>query len=283
FTLPALLGGITLGGAITAEDIAWGAVRGLRVWTLIAIFGAFNALVDHYRLLRLAPRSLFHAGLVVTIAVAFVPHTLQSLAEIRDAQRVRGHRFRGPRSFVPLVAPLLAGSLERSIQLAEALDARGYGRTRAPDAALGRQQIGALIGLLLLGMGIFGWLYYGAVASLPALALIVAGAICLLLTLRALGRLVPRTTYRRERWRRRDSVVTLAALASIVAIVALRLGGASVVYNPYPRISLPSFDPLAGIAVVLLATPALFGPATMERQPVTVTRERLPRTGEERQ
>lgn len=257
-TLPPLLGGITLGGPATAEDLAWGAVRGLRVWTLMVIFGAFNALVDHYRLLRLAPRSLFHAGLAVTIAVTFVPQTLRAIAEIAESQRVRGHRFRGPRSFMPLVSPLLASSLEKSIQLAEALDARGYGRTSAVDLLFSLRQLGTIAGLLLLGAGLFAWLYYGAAAGPAALALMGIGGLALALSLRALGRLVPRTAYRRERWRRRDSIVLAAALGCAVGWVALRLaGGSGLIYNPYPLVTLPAFDPLAGLLVVLLAVPAL--------------------------
>ena len=281
-TLPPLLGGITLGGPLTAEDLVWGAVRGLRVWTLMTIFGAFNALADHYRLLRLAPRSLFHAGLAVTIAVSFVPQTLRAIAEIGEAQRVRGHRFRGPRSFIPLLAPLLASSLEKSIQLAEALDARGYGRTRADDVMLGRQQLGVLLGLLLLGAGLFGWLYYGAAAAPVALALIGSGGGALALAMHALGRLGPRTTYRREHWRRRDSLVTAAAFACALGWGVLRLTGTGgLVYNPYPIAMLPPFEPLAGLWVVLLAVPALIGPARSER-PVVRAPQR-PRRAERRQ
>jgi energy-coupling factor transport system permease protein len=266
-TLPSLLGGITLGGRVTAEDLAWGATRGLRVWTLMVIFGSFNALVNHYRLLRLAPRSLFHAGLAVTIAVAFVPQTLRAIATIAESQRVRGHRFRGPRSYIPLVAPLLASSLEQSIQLAEALDARGYGRTLAADRLFGRRQIGVIGGLLLLGAGLFGWLYYGAGAALPSLALLCAGVLALALALRALGQLVPRTVYRRERWHRRDSVVFAAMIGCAAGWIALRtLGVGGLIYNPYPLLSLPSFAPEAGVFVALLAAPALFGPASAEER-----------------
>ena len=53
--LPAWLGGVVLGGPVTAEALAWGATRGLSIWTLMVVFGAFNALVDHHRLLRLTP------------------------------------------------------------------------------------------------------------------------------------------------------------------------------------------------------------------------------------
>ncbi|MBK9710374.1 MAG: energy-coupling factor transporter transmembrane protein EcfT [Kouleothrix sp.] len=265
-TLPALLGGVTLGGAVTAEDLTWGAVRGLRLWTLMATFGAFNALVSHYRLLRLAPRSFFHAGLAVTIAVSFVPQTVRAIGEIAESQRLRGHRFRGPRSYLPLVAPLLASSLEKSIQLAEALDARGYGRTRDLDVRLGRRQAAMIAGLLLLGGGLFGWLYYGPRAAAPALGLLGAGVAVLGLALRSLGRLVARTTYRRERWRRRDSAVLAAAIVCAAGWVALWLAGGPLIYNPYPVVALPPFDPLAGALAALLATPALFGPAPNEER-----------------
>jgi energy-coupling factor transport system permease protein len=268
-TLPAWLGGVTVGGAITAEDLAWGAVRGLRIWALMAIFGAFNALVNHYRLLRLAPRSLFHAGLAVTIAVAFVPHTLRAITQIVESQRVRGHRFRGPRTYLPLVAPLLASSLEKSIQLAEALDARGYGRTRADDVQLGRRQVAVIGGLLLVTVGLFGWLYYGPGGAVGppygiiAVVLGVAGVIVLGAAMWSLGRLVPRTTYRRERWRRRDTATCAAAVLCMAGWVALRLAG-GLSYNPYPMITLPPFDPIAGALAALLAVPALFGPARDE-------------------
>lgn len=282
-TLPALrlpdwLGGVVLGGPITAEALAWGATRGLSIWALMTLFGAFNALVDHYRLLRLAPRSLFHAGLAVTIAVAFVPGLVRSSAEIVVAQRARGHRFGRPRSWLALVAPLLAGSLEKSLQLAEALDARGYGRTAAPDAALTRRQLGVLGGLLLLGAGLFGGLYYGPPAAAPAGLALAGGGLALGLSLRALGRLVARSSYRRERWRRRDSAVAAAALAAALALAALRaIGAGDLVYYPFPTIRAPGFDLRAGLALLLLAAPALLAPAAPPARP----RRRVARRGEE--
>lgn len=273
--LPDALGGVVFGGPITAEALALGASRGLVIWALLAAFGAFNALVNHYRLLRLAPRSLFHAGLAVTIAVTFVPHLVRAGAEIREAQRARGHRFAGLRSWLPLLAPLLAGSLEKSVQLAEALDARGFGRTRPDDRALLRQQLAVLAGVLLLAAGVFGWLYYGRSAAPWALAAGALGGLALLLAMRALGRLVTRTAYRRERWRRRDTLVVAALGAGIAALAVLRASsGLALVYNPFPRIGWPPFDLRAGVALLALAAPALFAPsaATPRRAPARAGR-----------
>lgn len=273
--LPAWLGGVVLGGPITAEALAWGFTRGLAIWTLMVIFGTFNALVDHHRLLRLAPPSLFHAGLAITIAVAFVPALLRSISEIGQAQRARGHRFGGPRSWPPLVAPLLAGSLERSVQLAEALDARGYGRSTG-GGTLGRQA-SLVLGVFLLGVGVFIWLYYGQAAILAAGSLLAAGGLCLALAMRALRSTTRRSVYRRERWRRRDSLVIAAAAALVAVLVSLRLTGlGDLVYYPLPTLVAPGFDLRAGLALLLLATPAVVGsreppPRPPRRRP---TRER---------
>lgn len=257
--LPAWLGGVVLGGPITAEALAWGATRGLSIWALMTVFGAFNALVDHYRLLRLAPRSLFHAGLAVTIAVAFVPGLVRSSVEIAAAQRARGHRFGRPASWLALAAPLLAGSLEKSLQLAEALDARGFGRTTVPDTTLAHRQLGVLAGLLLLGAGLFGGLYYGQAAFGPAGIAFAAGALLIGRSMRELGRLVARSSYRRERWRRRDSAVLVAAAVSVLGLALLRAAGqGDLVYFPFPALYAPGFDLRAGLALLLLAAPALF-------------------------
>ncbi|MEI7771562.1 MAG: energy-coupling factor transporter transmembrane component T [Chloroflexales bacterium] len=257
--LPAYLGGLVLGGPITAEALAWGATRGLSVWALMVIFGAFNALVDHYRLLRMSPPSLYHAGLAITIAIAFVPGLLRSIGEVGQAQRARGHRFGGPRSWVALAAPLLAGSLEKSVQLAESLDARGYGRASPDDHPAGHQ-LALISGALLLAGGVFLWLYYGASHTAPAATMASAGGLCLGLAMRAIGRRVSRSTYRRDRWRRRDTLVALAAVGCALSITLLRLGdGAGLVYYPFPRLAAPAFDLRAGLALLLLAAPAALG------------------------
>jgi energy-coupling factor transport system permease protein len=280
--LPDWLGGVALGGPISAEALAWGATRGMAIWTLLVLFGAFNALVDHYRLLRLTPRSLFHAGLAVTIAVAFVPAIIKAISEISEAQRARGHRFGGPRSWLPLVGPLLAGSLEKSMQLAEALDARGYGRTTRQGARFLWQQLGILAGLVLLSGGLFIWLYYGTGPLRTLAGLMLAGAAgCLWWSMRSLGQAVQRSSYRRERWRTGDWLVAVSCIVCGASLLSLRLTGAELVYNPFPRFVLPSFNLWAGSAILLLAVPALVAPAS-NRRPATNNRRQKRGSPEER-
>lgn len=253
FALPIWLGGVRLGGTATLEMIVGGLVGGIRLWALLLVFGAFNAVADHYGLLRRTPRALFHAGLAITIALTFVPHVIQQFAAIRDAQRVRGHRFHTIRDALPLIVPLLAGGLERSIQLAEAMDSRGYGRaTRSAQSPWVYSVI--IVGLTLLALGIYG-VFTGAARGWIGLG---SGLALLLAALQRLGSAVPRTRYTRERWQRRDSIVALASLALIIGVLLLRwrrIGG--LLYTTLPRVALPPFEPVAGALLLLLSVPAI--------------------------
>ena len=75
--------------------------------TLITLFAAFNLRVDQAQILRLTPSFIYEAGLIVSIAVAFVPQMVLSAREIREAQRIRGHRMRRVRDMLPFLMALL--------------------------------------------------------------------------------------------------------------------------------------------------------------------------------
>lgn len=258
FTLPRSLP--VIGGAVTVEGMLFGFLNGLSLVLLLTAFAAFNTAVEQYELLRLVPSAFYHAGMVASIAVTFVPVMTTTFADIRQAQMLRGHRFRGIRDLLPLIAPLLAGALESSIQLAEAMEARGYGSGIRPisprrNALL---QIGLLLGLIGIIAGLFARAYYpsarswGGVASFAS-----AGAILGILWYQ--GRRVHRTYFRAWRWDRAS--VTVAAAAALVLLATLtvdRWSAAGLAYYPYPPNSiLPTFDVLLAGVLLPLALPAL--------------------------
>lgn len=252
--LPLWLGGVQLGGTATLEMIVGGLVGGVRLWAVILVFGAFNAVADHYGLLRRTPRFLFHAGLATTIALTFVPHVVVQLRAIRDAQRVRGHRFRTWRDALPLIVPLLASSLERSIQLAEALDSRGYGRTKTVQGSRVWQQVALVGGVTLLALG----LYVAFTGAARGWLGVIAGGALLIAALHRMGSGTPRTRYVQEHWRRRDTLATLASVCVIVGTTLLRqVRGGGLLYTPLPRVTLPPFDPRVGALLLLLSVPAI--------------------------
>jgi energy-coupling factor transport system permease protein len=71
--------------------------------------------------------------MVFVIAVRFVPVLLLDALQIMDAQRSRGLDFekggimKRLRNTIPLLVPLIAVAVNRSLDLAEAMDSRAYG------------------------------------------------------------------------------------------------------------------------------------------------------------
>ncbi len=251
-----------IGGPLTVEGFTYGALGGLAVVVVLIVAGTFNLGADTYALLRAIPAALSQAGLVTAIGLAYVPQTITRVREIREAQQLRGHRFRGSGALLPLAVPLLAGGLERAIQLAEAMEARGFShRTTDPTggAAAAQRRIRAALlgGTGAVAVGAFLLIYFRQTPTGGA-ALVLAGLLGLGWALRALGHLSHQSRYRREIWRRRDSGVCVALTLSLVVTVgvwATRAGWW--VYSPYLQLAWPPFEPIIGAGLALLAAPAL--------------------------
>jgi energy-coupling factor transport system permease protein len=112
---------------VTTEELELAALNGLRATAVALAFAAYALLVDHDRLVaaaRFAPRS----ALAVALATRLVPSLERDAAGLRDAVRGRGVALAGVRGHASLLSPLVAGSLERAANLAEAMEARGFGR-----------------------------------------------------------------------------------------------------------------------------------------------------------
>ena len=247
-----------LGGAVTLESLAYGATNGLVLTAILGGFTVFNRVVPVRDLVQLAPRAFHESGVVLSIALTFIPQTTRSLARIRAAQEVRGHRVRGLRDWLPIVVPLLVSGLERSMGLAEAMVARGYGAISDRAQPL-RSQVLLALGLFALLGGWAAWLVApewkaAALGGMGAGALLIGGVLWLA------GRAVPHTTYRPRHWAGRDTLVLLGCGLAL-GVVLLPLPWAdrgTLVYAPYPRLTLPPFDPLIGLGLLGLLAPAVY-------------------------
>jgi energy-coupling factor transport system permease protein len=121
---------------ITTEEIRVAALNGLRLMALGLAFSAYALLLDHDRLVSSA-RFARRSALAVALATRLVPTLERDATGLAEAVRGRGVAVSGVRGHARLLSPLVAGSLERAGNLAEAMEARGYGRpgsTRAPGA-----------------------------------------------------------------------------------------------------------------------------------------------------
>jgi energy-coupling factor transport system permease protein len=119
---------------VTSTELSGALFNALRLAAVTLAFAAYALLLDHDRLVQaagVARRSV----LAVALATRLVPALERDAAGLVVALRGRGVEPRGLRGHARLLSPLLAGSLERSLSLAEAMEARGFGRpgaTRLP-------------------------------------------------------------------------------------------------------------------------------------------------------
>jgi energy-coupling factor transport system permease protein len=249
-----------IGGPITGEALIYGFSSGLALVTLLLVFAVFNIAVDQASLLRMTPAFIYQTGVVAAIAVAFVPQMVAAWQEIREAQEVRGHRLRGIRDLLPLILPLLVTALERATQLAESMEARGFGHQIVEVGASRRivGQLAVLAGLGALGIGVAGLWFWPQRRPLMG-GLIAAGVALLLWSFWEQGRRVRRTHFRRWFWGRTDRLILVASVAAGVPwLGVLLLRSDWLFYYPYPPNSpWPSFQPLLGLAITLLALPGI--------------------------
>ncbi len=252
-TFPSWLAGVTLGGTVTSESLVYAATRAASIATIAALVCAFNAAVDHFRLLKLAPPSLAQLGIIVTVAALLVPETLARAASLREARIVRG-RDAGLRALPSLLLPLLAEALERSIQRAESLDARGFGRLAVQRGS--GDGVVAVFGVAIATIGAFAY-YYGAPTPV-AFAGLVGGTLVTLAVVVRRGRDGALVAMRRQSMTRRDIGVLGATVAATAIFVAARVtGSGGLAYLPFPELIAPEFDPILAAAALLLLTPGV--------------------------
>lgn len=263
--LPHWAQGIRLGGRVTAEGVVFALYDGLRLAALLVCVGAANALASPSRLLKSLPGALYEAGVAVVVALTFAPHLIADVQRLRAARRLRGRPDRGLRGLFQVALPVLEGALERSVALAAAMDARGYGRTADVPARVRRTTtVLTLGGLLGVCAGTYGLLTAaGGTYGLPVL---VAGAVAALAGLRLGGRRSPRTRYRPDRWTPRACLVAGSG-AAVAALLTLAASADPAALHPgVIPLTAPTLPLWPAAAVLVGLLPALL-PAPLPAQP----------------
>ncbi|TWD27349.1 energy-coupling factor transport system permease protein [Streptomyces sp. T12] len=258
--LPGWAQGIRLGGRVTAEGLTFALYDALRLAALLICVGAANALASPSRLLKSLPGALYELGVAVVVALTFAPNLIADVRRLRAARRLRGRPDKGLRGLLQVGLPVLEGALERSVSLAAAMDARGYGRTAEVPPAVRRTTaaltLGGLIGVCA---GTYGVLTAeGGSYGLPVL---LAGVAAALAGLRLGGRRTLRTRYRPDPWDTRAWLVTAsgAVVAALLVLAGARdPGGLHPGVVPLVAPTLPLW-PAAAVLIGLL--PAFVTPA----------------------
>ncbi|MBZ9641267.1 energy-coupling factor transporter transmembrane protein EcfT, partial [Streptomyces sp. PSKA30] len=221
--------------------------------------GAANALASPSRLLKSLPGALYETGVAVVVALTFAPNLIADAQRLRAARRLRGRPDRGVRGLLQVGLPVLEGALERSVALAAAMDARGYGRTAQVPVAVRRTTAAlTLTGLVGVCAGTYGLLTAeGGTYGLPVL---LAGLAAALAGLWLGGRRSLRTRYRPDRWDLRAGLVA-ASGAAVAALLALAAASDPAAMHPgvVPLVA-PTLPLWPAAAVLLGLLPAFITP-----------------------
>jgi energy-coupling factor transport system permease protein len=118
-------------GDVTLEALAFGAAFGLRAGVLILTFALYSAVVDPDQMLHLFRRFGHRSALTATLATRLVPLLARDASRMSDAARCRPR----PPGRAERARATLAGALDRAVDVAAALEVRGYGDARRPRHA----------------------------------------------------------------------------------------------------------------------------------------------------
>ena len=273
--LPGWAAGLHIGGNITAQGMLTAVYGGLQLATLLICVGSANALASPRRLLRAMPGALYEAGVAITVAMSFAPQLAAAAVRVRRAQRLRGRPSSGVRSWLGIALPVLEDALERSIELAAAMDSRGFGR-RGSASAIRRRMVSSAVvaGLVAVAIAVYVLLDATSPTSIGLPLLVLGTAIACGAGLFG-GRQPVRTKYRPDSWHGSEWIVVTSGVAALAGmLVAGRLYPGSLHTTTYPLVvpQVP-WPAMVGLLVALVPawvtapqTPALQGFSTPRQQ-----------------
>lgn len=258
--LPSWAAGVSVGGDVTAEAMAEAFREGLQLAVLLACVGAANSLASPYRLLRSMPAVLYELGVVVTVALSFAPQAVESAARVREARRLRGRPAKGLAGLRGLAMPVLEGALEHSLELAAAMDSRGYGRRANVSASRRLLTQGAMLaGLVAVLCGAYGLLDSSAPAGV-GLPTFVAGGALVGASLVLAGARSTRTRYRPDPWRAPEWITIGSGAAALGVLLLASALGVPGLHPDYRPLTFPTLPLVAALAIVVAAAPAFATP-----------------------
>jgi energy-coupling factor transport system permease protein len=252
--------GVRIGGPLTAEGLVAAVEDGLRLGTVLVCIGAANTVASPARLLKALPGALYEVGVAVSVAVSFAPQSVVALARVRRARRLRGRGDRGLRAVRGMAVPVLEDALERSVDLAAAMDARGFGR-RGNVPRRGRLTATTLtvVGLLSICAGSYGLLATGAPAAL-GIPLLLAGTGIAVAGFAVGNRASGRTRYRPDLWRLPEwSVAACGVVVATAYVVVAHQDPASLDAISQP-LRTPDLPWALAVATFVAALPAWLAP-----------------------
>jgi len=123
---------------VSGEALAEGGVLALRILVVAMAFGVHSVTVDPDRVLHLLRPVARRSALTATLVARLVPLAASDYARLGEAAALRGPAA-APVGRPALVRRIVAGSLDRAVDVAATLELRGYARG-APRSASGSRR-----------------------------------------------------------------------------------------------------------------------------------------------
>jgi energy-coupling factor transport system permease protein len=257
--LPAIAAGIRLFGPVTAEQVLGGFYDGLRLAAMLVCVGAANALANPKRLLKALPSALYEIGAAVVVALSVAPQLIESVLRVRRARRLRAGREKGIRALRGIIIPVLEDAMDRSLSLAAAMDARGYGRvgdqSRGARRATGVLVLAGLIGVCAGLYGVFDgtMAVFGTVMLACGLVVAVVGFVLG-------GRRTRRTRYRPDRIQAAEILVAGSGVVTAALMIITSTMDTATLYPSLSPLSWPEVAVVPVVGILIGVLPAWLAP-----------------------
>jgi energy-coupling factor transport system permease protein len=116
---------------ITVEALVAGALAGFRVVVIVTALGLLSAAVDPDELLKLFRRVSYRSALTASLATRLVPVLARDASRMSDAAQCRAR----PPERLAVLRAAVSGALDRAVDVAAALEVRGYALAGKPRRA----------------------------------------------------------------------------------------------------------------------------------------------------
>jgi len=246
-------------GALTWNAVMYGLQSAAVLVAIALVWVTVGGQVSWSEMARILPDRLTGFAVAGAAALNLIPQTISSISDIRESSAARGMAISRTRGWAPMVTPIINVGLDRSMHLAEVLEARGFGH-RLPDREAGKTRWMAGWTLLLAGAFCAA---YGVLAQIGWLAVVGGAALFIGLTIMRFSNSEPqlrRTRYRIVPLGTTDWIVIAASIAAMAATAAIAFGRSSVLgFEPYPVLTWPLFSIWLAMPSALLAIPAAVG------------------------
>lgn len=182
-----------VGGELTVESLAFGGALGLGLVAALLSVAPLSLVLEPHDVVDAMPAPLERTGIAVATSLNLVGGFGRTFSAVSDAQRMRGWRPRGIRSWNEVLVPVVLTAIEDSVLLAEAMEARGFGAGRRTSYAASRWtrwdvavvaaalgSVAIFVGLRLAGAAV-DWYPYPTLYLPPINPALVAGCLALAL------------------------------------------------------------------------------------------------------